>query len=432
MRKSVLVRGLVLIIVVLLVLPGVLVGCADGTTEAEPIVIGVPVPLGDLTGSTAMEGIVLAVEEINAKGGVDVAGTKRPFKIEVVDTRDVEVGVPVSEVLLAVEKLILEKKADFLVGGPVRSEAALAVMDLLYKYKKVLINSTGSKSPALHGQVADNYDKYKYYFKTTSHAGLIAGRIFATIDEMELKEKYGFDKVYIMAQDVAHTRAGADYSAQVLAQKGWTVFGPKLYATGATDFSMGLLEIKEEGAQLLLLWMDMPELMILIQQWRDLEIPALIFGLISYVVGEDAWEGSQGAVNYVMADLVDPGTIYIDAPEEMPLFWDAHIEMWGESPEGEAGVSYDAIYILADAIERAGTLDSEAMVTALEQTDLMGAGGRYRFDPQSHLPTYSNDPNEGLVVCEFQWQDGDKVVLLPQALATGSLILPPWMIVEED
>jgi branched-chain amino acid transport system substrate-binding protein len=39
--------------------------------------------------------------------------------------------VPVSEALLAVEKLILDKKADFLIGGPVRSEAALAAMPLL-------------------------------------------------------------------------------------------------------------------------------------------------------------------------------------------------------------------------------------------------------------------------------------------------------------
>ena len=60
-----------------------------------------------------------------------MGGKKRPFAVEVIDTRDLEPGVPVSEALLGVEKLILEKKADFIVGGPVRSEAALAAMDLL-------------------------------------------------------------------------------------------------------------------------------------------------------------------------------------------------------------------------------------------------------------------------------------------------------------
>ena len=74
---------------------------------------------------------LLAIDEINAAGGVNVGGEKRPFTVEVIDTRDLEPGVPVSEALMAVERLILNKKADFLIGGPVRSEAALAAMPLL-------------------------------------------------------------------------------------------------------------------------------------------------------------------------------------------------------------------------------------------------------------------------------------------------------------
>ena len=81
----------------------------------------------------------MAVEEINASGGVKVGDKKRPFQVEVIDTRDLEPGVPTSDALLALEKLILEKKADFIVGGPVRSEAALAAMPLLSKYKKISI-----------------------------------------------------------------------------------------------------------------------------------------------------------------------------------------------------------------------------------------------------------------------------------------------------
>jgi branched-chain amino acid transport system substrate-binding protein len=88
----------------------------------RPIVIGAPLATAFLYGWDAERGIKLAVEEINAAGGVDVGGKKRPFSVEVIDTRDLEPGVPVSEALLGVEKLILEKKADFIVGGPIRSE----------------------------------------------------------------------------------------------------------------------------------------------------------------------------------------------------------------------------------------------------------------------------------------------------------------------
>jgi branched-chain amino acid transport system substrate-binding protein len=101
--------------------------CPLGAAE-KPIVIGAPLSTAFLYGWDAERGIKLAIDEINAAGGVNVGGVKRPFKVEVIDTRDLEPGVPVSEALLGVEKLILEKKADFIIGGPVRSEAAIAAM----------------------------------------------------------------------------------------------------------------------------------------------------------------------------------------------------------------------------------------------------------------------------------------------------------------
>ncbi|UCE34159.1 MAG: ABC transporter substrate-binding protein, partial [Deltaproteobacteria bacterium] len=138
---------------------------------AKPIVLGAPLSTAFLYGWDAERAITLAIEEINAAGGVDVKGEKRPFKVEVIDTRDLEPGVPVSEALLVVEKLILEKNADFIVGGPVRSEAALAAMDLLSKYKKVSILTTGVLTPAYHARVKKEYDKFKYCFRITGEAG---------------------------------------------------------------------------------------------------------------------------------------------------------------------------------------------------------------------------------------------------------------------
>jgi branched-chain amino acid transport system substrate-binding protein len=163
---------------------------------------------------------------------------KRPFAVEVIDTRDLEPGVPVSEALLAVEKLILEKKADFIVGGPVRSEAALAAMDLLSKYKKVSILTTGVLTPAYHKKVEGNYDKYKYCFRITSHVGVMANEFIAFLEE--IKKGYGFNKVYIMVQDVEHARKGGEVMKKMLTDKGWEVPEMKIYPTGTTDFSVGL------------------------------------------------------------------------------------------------------------------------------------------------------------------------------------------------
>lgn len=116
---------------------------AGAALAAEPIVLGCPLSTAFLYGWDADRAIKLAVDEINAAGGVKVGGVMRPFKVEVIDTRDLEPGVPVSEALMGVEKLILEKHANFIVGGPVRSEAALAAMALLAKHKMISILHRG-------------------------------------------------------------------------------------------------------------------------------------------------------------------------------------------------------------------------------------------------------------------------------------------------
>ena len=136
-----------------------------GALAAEPIKIGAPLSTAYLYGWDAERGIKLAVEEINAKGGVNVGGEKRPFSVDVIDTRDLEPGVPVSEALMAMDKLILAKKVHFIIGGPVRSEAALAAMSLLSKHKVVSILTTGALSPKYHAMVEKQYDKFKYCFR---------------------------------------------------------------------------------------------------------------------------------------------------------------------------------------------------------------------------------------------------------------------------
>jgi branched-chain amino acid transport system substrate-binding protein len=99
----------IIIFVAIAMLVAVFQSCEKAKEAIEPIVIGCPLSTAFLYGWDAERAITLAVEEINAEGGVNVGGEKRPFKMEVIDTRDLEPGVPVSDALLAVEKLILEK-----------------------------------------------------------------------------------------------------------------------------------------------------------------------------------------------------------------------------------------------------------------------------------------------------------------------------------
>ena len=392
----------------------------------KPIVIGAPLATAFLYGWDAERGIKLAVEEINAAGGVKVGGKKRPFKAEVIDTRDLEAAVPISEALLGVEKLILEKNADFIVGGPIRSEAALAAMDLLNKYKKVSILTTGALTPAYSKKVAENYDKYKYCFRITSHVGVM-GNEFITLFE-DIKKGHGFNKVYIMVQDVAHARAGGEFMKKMLTEKGWEVVDMKVYPTGTSDYSVGLNDAGKKKADIIFLWMDMPESSILLKQWSTMKLKALPMGFVNAAEQPGFWKATDGKGEFLIVNLVNGGNAPAKITPWTMKFVDAYKKRWGLEPEGYGtSSSYMAVYTLKDAIEKAGTTDSDAVITALENTNLKGVYGKISFDKKSHQIIPSLDPEQGAVTSIIQWQNGKRVQVFPPKTAEGKVLLPPWM-----
>jgi branched-chain amino acid transport system substrate-binding protein len=400
---------------------------SGSATAGKPIILGAPLSTAYLYGWDAERGIRLAVDEINAAGGVSVGGEKRPFAVEVIDTRDLEPGVPVSEALMAVERLILNKDADFIVGGPNRSEAALAAMSLLSKHKRVSIVTSGVLTPKYHKTVEANYDKFKYCFRIHGEAVNLIGEIIANF--ADLKKNHGLTKVFIMAQDVSHARGAAEVMGKVAGSKGFEVTGTEIFPTGATDFSMALLKTKSTGSQIINIWMDMPESAILLKQWYDLKIPALPFGSTLAAAEQPGfWDATDGKGEYTLCNVVNAGNAPSEATPWTMKFYNAYAEKWGVEPEGlGASSSYMAVYALKDAIERAGTIDADKVVTALEQIDMMGVYGRLRFDPKTHQVIPSTDPEEGAVGSILQWQDGKRVVVYPKSIAMGEILLPPWM-----
>jgi len=414
-------RSILVAVLVLCAVPALLANAAE-----KPIVIGAPLATAFLYGWDAERGIKLAAEEINAAGGVTIGGKKRPISVEVIDTRDLEPGVPVSEALLAVEKLILEKRVDFLVGGPVRSEAALAAMDLLSKHKKISILTTGALSPAYTKRVEENYAKYKYCFRNTSHVGVMMGE-FVTLLE-EIRKTHGFNKAYIMVQDVAHARAGGEAMQKALTGKGWSVIDMKIYPTGTVDYSVGLIDAGKKGAQVLFLWMDMPESAVLLKQWSDLKLKSLPVGFVNAAEQPGFWKATGGKGEYLIVNLVNGGNAPAHITPWTMKFVQAYKKKWGLEPEGYgSSSSYMAVYQIKDAVEKAQSTESDKVIAGLEASDIMGVYGRMRFDKKSHQIIPSFDPKEGAVTGIVQWQGGKRVQIFPAKVAEAKILLPPWM-----
>jgi branched-chain amino acid transport system substrate-binding protein len=87
------------------------------------------------------------------------------------------------------------------------------------------------------------------------------------------------------------------------------------------------------------------------------------------------------------------------------------------------GPSYDAVYVLAKAIEKAGSLDPDALVAQLEKTDMDGVVGHLVFNKTHGVP-YGDDLKTGGVSLAFQWRNGKRVVVFPETIAEGQIELP--------
>jgi len=413
------------LLIFLFVLCAVWVVPSHHVFAADPIVIGVPTSLGYLEGKESLKAVEMAVDEINAAGGVTVGAEKRPFKVATVDLRDAAPGVPVPEALLGLEKIILEKKPTALVVGPFRSEALMAGMDIIAKYKVPLLG-TIAMSPGSEAKLKKDPEKYKYIFRTCLNAVHLVKYLIGGMQT--INQQFGFNKVYIMHQDVAWARATAGLVKKLYFDKaGWTVLGLESYPTGASDFSSVLMKARASGAQVIMPIFDMSQSGILVKQWKTMKVPAIMLGFISPLAGSEAWKTFDAKIGGAMNTTFELGSGV--ASSKLPAsqaFFDAYTKKYGKQIQSGHGPApaYESVYILKEAIERAGSTDADAIVAELKKTDRQGVMGRIRFD-EGHQNTYGFDPKEASLSAVTQWsEDGKQVIVFPPFVAESKIQLP--------
>ena len=101
---------------------------------------------------------------------------------------------------------------------------------------------------------------------------------------------------------------------------------------------------------------------------------------------------------------------------------------FGTDPAYTGYTAYDDVYILAEAIKRAGSTDPDKIVDAMEKTDWIGTIGRVQFkgkdSPNPHALKIGPATIAGLML---QWQDGKQVNLWPNNVANGKLKFPAFI-----
>jgi branched-chain amino acid transport system substrate-binding protein len=394
----------------------------------DPIIIGVPTALGAIEGKDSWMAAQMAVDEINAKGGVLVGERKHLLRIYSIDTREHEPGIPVHDALTAVEKLILEKKPHAIAVGAFRSEVLLATMDLISRYKLPYICSI-AMSPLYQKKILGDYNKYKFCFRNGINAPYYVMYLQGVMEF--LKKEFGFNKAYIVVQDVLWAKATGQGLEKWYKEKSWELAGFDTYATGASDFSTSLMKVRAQKSQVIMTIFDMPQSGILLKQARAMKVPAVICGFLSPVAPENAWDVFEGEVEGVLNLIDEIGPVPVKTVPRSVTFNENFGKRWGKDARmklsGHSSPGYDAVYILADAIERAKSIEPDAVVGALEKTDMSGVVGRIRFS-KDHQVIYGSDPKETALGCVIQWKKpGVRMVVFPESIAEGKIELPPYM-----
>ncbi|GAC1358058.1 MAG: ABC transporter substrate-binding protein [Herpetosiphon sp.] len=312
---------------------------------------------GAQTGDLAKKAADIAVEKINAAGGVN--GKK--IKLIVEDAASSNQGA-----LAAVNKAGTEDEAAAMVG-PVKSTQILAISE---RIKELQL-------PSLIGGTNESLTKqgnpWLLRFRPDDSIAATAMVNFALND---LKAA----KIAVLHDSDAFGTGAADIIEAALKAKGKELATRQKYTTGAQDFTAQLLAVKSSGAEVLCLYgTNSQDDAVILRQAREQGLTIKLIGSPSYgqtIVADLAADLTEGV--YVVTDYL-PGR----TPESKE-YMDAWQKKYNSTPDGLSAWNWDAIHILSQIIARVGTDKDKIRAEILKVQGFKGAAGDFSFTPDGN------------------------------------------------
>ena len=410
-----------------------------GQSEVRKIKLGVIGPMAFLAGESTGYGATMAVEEINSSGGVQLGKTRYNIEISKADDNCLR---SVSDAVSAMERLITLDKVDFVIGG-YHSESVFAQQDIMADYKIIFLDS-GSASLRQPARLAKDYKRYKYYFRIMSNSIHVGQSILGSADMVadKFRKELGIKtpRVALLMEKLVWVDPIVPFCQKHLTKMGMEVVGVWRPSSVASDLTAEWTAIKASNAHMVLEISSGPTGTISPRQWTGLQIPVALLGNSLQAMVGGHWEATNKKCNYQLTcAIMGPAEV---TPKTMP-FYHKFDKKYGGYAHCIALQTYDAVYVLKEAIERAGTIDTETVVKALEKTDFIGVVGRIVFEPPDHKYPHMMRVGPGYyTMVAFQWIDGKQVVVWPDGRAllgdknyvglkyggTKDYVLPPWVI----
>jgi len=393
----------------LLLLAFVLPACG-APAEENVIKVGVVGPMQFIQGEHHWAGASMAAEEINDAGGVKIGDTNYMIQLVKVDSNEL---LDVAGAATAVERAITVDKVDFLIGG-FRTEAVYPMSDVAMDYGIIFMNC-GAATAALQARVAEDYDRYKYFFKVTPYNEIFLVtsdfKMLGMVAEI-LKNDFGITKprVAIIAEKLEWAEGMVALAQANLPKMGMEVVGTWRPSDTATDVTAELTAIAAQDPHIIFTTFSGPVGITYAKQRGELEIPVVSVGINVEAQKSGFWEATGGKGNYEF--VLNTYAKGVAMTDKTIAFFDEFERRTGEFPTYTAA-TYDALLSMKQNIEKAGTLDSDALVPVIEQSTFSGTAGMTKYYPLDSPACPPMCPHDIMYGPGFQtgvgtqWQDGE-------------------------
>ncbi len=386
---------------------------APALAQTKPIRIGVPTAMQLQVGRDTQDALKMAIDDINAKGGV----LGRKLEMVVADeTENPETGIS------AIKKLTADEKVDVLIGG-YTSGVTLAQLPHISAAKTIYLG-VGAASPSTNAKVKTDYDNYKYIFRVGPLNAAHQARQLTVFISDFVKGELGISKVAIVGENAKWVQDLVPLLKKGATEAGADVRATEFFDAQTSDFSPLFSKIKDSGAQFMVVVLSHASSDIFAKQWYDSRFPMPYGGIDVKSMDGDFCERIGGksvgqmAANFAVRAPLTPKTI---------PFFDEFRKRTSRSPVYTAFGANDAVYIYADAVKRAGSTDTNAVIKELEKTSYVGIPGTIEFD-DTHDVKPGTATYKGPALLLAQWREGCKrEVIHPKVMRTADFVYPAWV-----
>lgn len=360
-----------------------LTGCGGAKKEAstaqnaDEIVIGAPFELtGGVAnyGKSTLSGVQMAVDEVNAKGGIN--GKK--VKLVQGDNKSEP-----SEAGNVATKLITQDKAVVLIGPA--TSGCVAASEPIATGNKVPIMAPVATAPGI--TVKDG--KVKPFVFRACFIDPFQGKIMAVFAEKTLKVK---NMAILFDSSSEYSKGLAEVFTKTTEDNGGKILAKEAFLAKDVDFKSALTKIKASNPEAIFVPAYYEEVSKIIKQAREL-------GLTCPILGSDGWDSPKLAE--IAGNAALNNTYFCNAysaqdkEPSVQNFIKTYKEKFKADPDNFAIHGYDAAMVVMDAIKRVGT-DGTKLAEAIGATkDLQVATGKVTFDKE-------HNPISGAIVIEYK------------------------------